>query len=319
MLSTLELASLSKALTGVIKEHVAAAVGALSVELARIEKRLNELPAPKDGRDGKDGTDGDRGADGKDGAPGVNGADGANGRDGADGKDGAPGLNGKDGIDGEPGKDGSPGRDGVDGKDGAAGRDGLDGLAGADGSSVNIDDVLPILMAAAQKHIDTIPRPADGKDGRDGKSVTLDDIRPALDAEISKWALDFERRAAGVLERAIERMPKAKDGVDGRNGSDGLGFDDMLVEHDGKRGISLIFTKGDTKHVAEIVIPCVIDAGFFKEGDDYEKGDGVTFGGSYWIAQKATSAKPEVGSADWRLAVRKGRDGKDYAPKSGKV
>jgi hypothetical protein len=43
----------------------------------------------------------------------------------------------------------------------------------------------------------------------------------------------------------------------------------------------------------------------------YRKGDGVTWGGSFWIAQKdAPEGRPGL-SDDWRLAVKKGRDGRD--------
>jgi hypothetical protein len=55
----------------------------------------------------------------------------------------------------------------------------------------------------------------------------------------------------------------------------------------------------------------VIDRGVFKDGTEYDKGDGVTWGGSFWIAQRDTQSKPDAGNGDWRLAVKKGRDGKD--------
>ncbi len=154
------------------------------------------------------------------------------------------------------------------------------------------------------------PQGAPGAAGLEGRSITLDDVLPVLKSMQAEWALDFEKRAQGLFQKAVDAIPKPIDGKDGRDGTNGVGWDDMQVEHDGKRGVTLKWIKGDAQHIAEIVIPCVIDAGFFKEGQTYEQGDGVTFGGSYWIAQKATSAKPEVGTEDWRLAVRKGRDGK---------
>ena len=43
----------------------------------------------------------------------------------------------------------------------------------------------------------------------------------------------------------------------------------------------------------------------------YVRGDAVTWGGSLWIAQKETSAKPDSPESGFRLAVKKGRDGKD--------
>jgi integrin beta 3 len=46
---------------------------------AEVEKRVSDLPVPKDGKDGIDGRDG---IDGKDGLPGIRGIDGADGKDG---------------------------------------------------------------------------------------------------------------------------------------------------------------------------------------------------------------------------------------------
>jgi integrin beta 3 len=54
----------------------------------------------------------------------------------------------------------------------------------------------------------------------------------------------------------------------------------------------------------------VLYRGIFKEGSEYEQGDMVTWGGSTWVAQSDTKAKPGDGE-EWRLAVKKGRDGKD--------
>lgn len=208
---------------------------------------------------------------------------------------------------------GPSGEKGDPGESGSAGENGRDGI---DGKSVTLEEVLPAILPEVRKAIAEIPLPENGKDGRDGepgsdgKSVTIDELAPLIEAKAAQWQLEFERRASDVLQKAIDKMPIPKDGRDGIDGAPGVGWDDMTVEHDGKRGISLKWMKGDVQHIAEIRIPCVIDAGFYKEGQTYEQGDGVTFGGSYWIAQKDTSSKPEVGSDEWRLGVRRGRDGK---------
>ena len=100
-----------------------------------------------------------------------------------------------------------------------------------------------------------------------------------------------------------------RDGVDGKDGADGLGFDDLCVDYDGERGFTLKFQRGDKIKAFPFVLPVVLDRGVFTERS-YERGDGVTFGGNYWIAQKdSPDGKPGL-SEDWRLAVRKGRDGK---------
>lgn len=196
-----------------------------------------------------------------------------------------PPAAGQPGKDGEPGRDGEPGldgRDGVDGNDGEAGKDGRDGIG--------------------------------GKDGKDGASVVLEDVERVLQGKMAEWALDFERRAQGVLERAVERMPKPADGKDGRDGADGkdgLGFEDLDVEQVGDRGAVLKFARGEVVREFPLAFPVVIDRGVYKADSDYQRGDGVTFGGSWWVAQKdAPDGKPGL-SDGWRLAVKKGRDGKD--------
>lgn len=154
----------------------------------------------------------------------------------------------------------------------------------------------------------------DGVNGKDGASVSLEDVERAMQGKMAEWALDFERRAQGVLERAVERIPKPADGKDGRDGTDGkdgVGFDDMTIDHDGERGVVLRFVRGDEVRETSLAFPVVIDRGVYKVDSDYQRGDGVTFGGSWWVAQKdAPDGKPGL-SDGWRLAVKKGRDGKD--------
>ena len=186
--------------------------------------------------------------------------------------------------------------------------------------------------AIVRDAVAALPAPKDGKDGastdeiremvadaikampapKDGQSVTVqqvvDALSPVVDQKIATWALEFERRAQGVLERAVDRMPKPRDGKDG---ADGLGFDDLQVSFDGERSVVLRFVRGETVKEFPLTLPAVIDRGVFKEGADYVRGDGVTWGGSFWIAQGETKSKPDAASGGWRLAVKRGRDGKD--------
>lgn len=205
---------------------------------------------------------------------------------------------------------GEPGEKGVDGRDGADGEP---------GASVTVDDVMPALLAHLEKAIAAIPVPRngtdgrDGKDGADGRGVAIEDFEKLLKSMQAEWALDFERRAQALLQGAIDRAPVPKDGKDGRDGidgNDGLGFDDLSLAYDGRRTVTFTYARGEQRKDVPIRFPVVIDCGVWKEGDAYEAGDGATFGGSFWIAQKNTDDKPGT-SESWRLAVKKGRDGKD--------
>jgi integrin beta 3 len=75
-------------------------------------------------------------------------------------------------------------------------------------------------------------------------------------------------------------------------------------------GRTLCVGLGDKMHEIKTGIPLYIGA--WKEGIAYNCGDGVSLDGSFWIAQAQTTTKPP--SDDWRLAVRSGKNGKDYRP-----
>lgn len=163
-------------------------------------------------------------------------------------------------------------------------------------------------------------RGKDGRDGIDGKSVTLDEVRPLIDAGMAAWALDFERRAQDILQRAIDRMPvpkdgrdgvDGKDGIDGKDGRDALELEDLDVQQDADGRVVLRFVRGELQREFRLKLPVFVDRGVYKTGEQYERGNGVTWGGCFWIAQKDGPEGRPGESTDWRLAVKKGRDGKD--------
>lgn len=190
----------------------------------------------------------------------------------------------------EKGEPGEAGRDGSDGKDGADGRDGKDGVDGKDGIG------LPGEKGADGKD------GADGRDGKDGAGIAdlMIDRDHCLVATFSDGRIKSLGRIVGA---------DGKDGADGRDGADGLGPEDLGFQYDGVRTLSFVFQRGDVAKSFDVSLPIVIDRGVYREGQSYAKGDAVTWGGSLWIAQDDTSAKPDAGG--WRLAVKRGRDGKD--------
>jgi integrin beta 3 len=120
----------------------------------------------------------------------------------------------------------------------------------------------------------------------------------------------------GVEGKNGERGQK---GEPGRNAADLTFLQDYATEQVGRAlktatvttldgGRTLRWVIGDTVH--EIKTAIVLDAGVWKEGASYVPGDGVTLGGSFFIAQAETAAKPGK-SDDWRLAVKRGSDGRD--------
>jgi len=80
-------------------------------------------------------------------------------------------------------------------------------------------------------------------------------------------------------------------------------------------GRTLLAALGDKIHEIKTAVP--LDRGVWKDGTTYAAGDSVSHGNSLFIAQIQTITKPP--SDDWRLAVRAGRDGKDYRPDEKRV
>ena len=210
---------------------------------------------------------------------------------------GPAGERGEKGDAGSPGEPGTPGPAGPRGEKGEAGSPGEPGAPGPAG-----------------------PRGEKGDPGAEGRSVTVDDVRPILEAAITAAQLDLERRAQDLLQRAIDRLPVPKDGApgadgapgrDGKDGADGLGLEDLAIEQEGERSFVLTARRGTVVRSARLTIPAVIDRGVYAIARSYEQGDGVTYGGDYWIATRTVAAAEAPGSSDaWRLAVRKGRDGR---------
>lgn len=274
------------------REQVIEAVLAMPDALDEAVRRHLEANPPAAGLDGKDGLDGAPGAPGEPGRDGLDGKDGEPGRDGLDGKDGLDGAPGEPGRDGLDGIDGVGGRDGLDGKDGLDGRDGLDGVGGRDG--LDGKDGL------------------DGRDGADGVGVAgaFKDHEGALILTLTNG----ETRNLGQITGKDGR-----DGVDGRDGAAGergpagFGLSDFDTEMKADdRTVLFKFTSGDVTEIHELCFPVPIDRGVYKADAAYARGDGVTWGGSSWTAQRdvAPGEKPEASDA-WRLAVKRGRDGKD--------
>lgn len=162
-----------------------------------------------------------------------------------------------------------------------------------DGKSVTIDELLPIVEECVQKAVKALPEPTNAKSAIIDRDGTLQ--------------ITFTDGSIKSLGQVVGK--DGRDGNNGKDGKDGFGFDEMDVKLIGREMV-LEFMRGDELKSFNLSLPIMMDKGVFKEGIAYEKGDSVSFGGSIWIAQKATMDKPGTGG-DWRLAVKKGRDGRD--------
>lgn len=203
-----------------------------------------------------------------------------------------------------------------------------------DGKSVTEEDVSPMLEALVAKAVSALPKPENGKDADITEvkahlaelvkgiespaplpAPTVDEVAATFERRFSDLTLSWERQARDTFEKAADRMPKPQDGRDALQLED---FDITLAE-DG-RTLTVKMQAGETVVEKSVKIAAVIDRGIFKHDATYEKGDGVSYGGSFWIAKcDNPQGVPGTGETDWRCAVKAGRPGKDLRDNASKV
>lgn len=215
------------------------------------------------------------------------------------------------------------------------------------GKDADPEEVASLVAEQVKLAVEAIPAP------QDGKSVEIDDVAPLIAEEVAKVVPDMAvinetiatevskaaaaipipedgKDAAGIVEALKDNgelvltlqdgrliRTGVRDGEKGQDGRDGFGFDDMDVAVlDDDRTIELSFRRGEDEKAFTLKWPTLIDRGVFKLDEQYDPGDGVTWGGQFYIANESTKGvKPDQAKdgKPWRLAVRKGRDGKDRA------
>lgn len=170
------------------------------------------------------------------------------------------------------------------------------GEPGEPGRDVDMAEVAERIEQAVKAAVEALPAPKQGEAGKDG--IGLADALIDREGALVLTMTDGTTKSLGKVH--------GKDGADGKDGET-FTLDDFDIEAVDERVICLKFTKGDTCHSFELEFPVPVYRGVWREGE-YQRGDMVTWGGDLWHAEKATAEKPAT--ADWKLAVRKGRDAK---------
>lgn len=233
-----------------------------------------------------------------------NGPQGERGPEGARGDQGERGIQGEQGQPGQPGPAGPPGERGADGAVGPQGERGLHGEPGPSGPIGERGE-----RGEAGPAGNTGERGERGADGEPGKDAILPDIDAMVDramhSEVNRWALDFERRAQELFQRAIDKMPKPKDG------RDAFQLEDFSMDHDGDGTVTLKFKAGEFEKAHSLRFPFQRYRSVWREDENYREGHSVTFGGSTFTAMVDNpTEKPGTGS-QWQLSVKRGKDGRD--------
>jgi hypothetical protein len=206
-----------------------------------------------------------------------------------------------------------------------------DGIDGKDADPSLIERVVADAVAK-------FPAVKDGLDGKDADPAVIAQLVAEAVAKIpaAKDGIDGKDSDPELITRlvaeATAKIPAPKDGAPGRDGRDAADLSilkDMLpaLVKDGVVAIlsEIKISSDDDGRTLIVGIPIggkaisqsiktatVLDRGVWRARDEgYEKGDGVSFGGSFWIAQIPTKNQPDTDDSGWRLAVKRGRDGRD--------
>jgi hypothetical protein len=145
-----------------------------------------------------------------------------------------------------------------------------------------------------------------------------DALETAMAAHINRESTEISKDISVLFYRmdSMEKRapipgpvgPTGKDGDPGKNGADGIvALDELSIAQENDR--TLVF-RARNKDIGTLTVPVDIYRGVFVEGRTYERGDGVTYGGSEWHCNETTTTKPGE-SKHWTLKVKRGRDGKD--------
>lgn len=291
-----------------VQDYVKRCMEPFAARMKSIEDRIEsgELKGEKGdaGAAGRDGTDGIQGMKGADGTPGERGTDGVNGKDGEPGPKGDPGERGEKGEPGERGERGEPGTPGEKGADGVQGKDGAPGRDGAAGEP-------------GQKGVDGVDG-RDGLEGQPGKDALQIEVMDGIDPQ-KKYQRGTYASFRGGIVRSFKATEPLGDGELEKAGwqvvVNGIDSEDEQASDDGRTVTRTTrYTTGKclTRTWKTMAL---LDKGIYRPEAEYSKGDGVTYAGSWWIAQKDNPhGKPGDDDSGWRLTVKRGRDGKDFKP-----
>jgi hypothetical protein len=179
------------------------------------------------------------------------------------------------------------------------------------------------VKSVVEKVLATWPKP------KDGDSVTVEQLAPMVAEQVNMKVAAIPAPKDGIS--VVDAMQN-KDGnlvfvfsngltkdvgkVLGDRGEDGFKFTDVeFIESDADVIIQL--KAGERVKNLTLRKPSVADfyKGIYKEGIEYKRGDLTTYGGSLWLALRDTKVRPDAKDVDdWKLIVKRGRDGKDFTP-----
>lgn len=214
---------------------------------------------------------------------------------------------------------------------------------------MNVDEIAAAVLAGAEKLIAKAVEPLQAQikeleearnewrtpfpvnmviDGVTSKLLSGDAIKTLIDLEFSAYmAANPVKDGVGLAGAMIDRdncLLVTLTNGEVKNlgpvvGKDGMGFDDLTVEHDGEGAVTLKFSRGGIVKEFPLRFAIPTYKGYYREGAKAEAGQIFTHKGNAWIAIKDTASEPQRERKDeWQIFAAKGndgRDGKDLLPR----
>jgi len=148
-----------------------------------------------------------------------------------------------------------------------------------------------------------LPEPGKGEDGKDGLQI---EVMPEIDT-----AKSYPRGTYALHNGGLWRAYQKTAGLSGFECVVN-GLNDINIEQSDDRHFTFTLSTSNGKtEEKRFTLPVMIYRDIYQPGRKYFAGDCVTFGGSVWHCYQDTTDRPnEAGSNGWRLAVKRGRDGR---------
>ncbi|CAM3407507.1 hypothetical protein BS639_17965 [Rouxiella silvae] len=167
-----------------------------------------------------------------------------------------------------------------------------------------LPDIEKMVKEQVSASVSALPEVHNGADGKDALQL---EVLPGINEEKS-----YPRGTYALFKGGLWRAYQKTMGLSGWE-CVVSGVHSIDVIQNAQREFSINLSLSDGVMVEKTFsVPVLIYRGVFKNGEGYQPGDTVTWGGSLWHCDDETADKPgEIGSKGWTLAAKRGRDGKD--------
>jgi hypothetical protein len=137
-------------------------------------------------------------------------------------------------------------------------------------------------------------------------------LAPVLKEYVAAAVARVAAELTAELEARVAAVPPGppgapgKDGHDGAagpRGRDGVGIDDVSVEYDGERTLTLTVARGGIVKTFPVTLAIPLDRGGWSAAKVYFRGDLVSYHGHAWLCQQPHGGRETRRGTTWRPVI----------------